>query len=351
MNPPVGRGSAPAPGRRRRGLVDHLLALKERSGCSYAQLAFNSRTMDGPAVSATTLKRVVDLKKVPTERAVVAYVRACGVGGEQEALRRWRAARAEQRGVLAALCAPAVENIRTRADLNAAVAAAYERAGAPALRVLQDRAATTEIAGQVLLPLNAAWRATRREGRFTVWSQCEAFLRGCGIPARDMPRWKEAWQRTAIGRPAARNRFQTRAAPNGPLARRSRTPSALITWTPELERSAMEVMRVLASAHDVLRPKMERSAMAAVKALEILLRSPDPQVQRAALTQGLAHAVEAVARLNGTGPSSLHGRQLDPMRVQSDPGQDKGQGQHGRAGVAVHERMEEEDVEVRPGGA
>ncbi len=55
----------------------------------------------------------------------------------------------------------------------------------------------------------------------------------------------------------------------------------------------MEVMKVLASAHDALRPKMERSAMAAVKALEILLR----------------------------GPSAFHGRQLDPMRVQSDPGQ------------------------------
>ncbi|MFF9128503.1 IS3 family transposase [Streptomyces sp. NPDC014889] len=52
----------------------------------------------------------------------------------------------------------------------------------------------------------------------------------------------------------------------------------------------------------------------------ILLRSPDPRVQRAALTQGLAHAVEAVARLNGTGPSSFHNRQLDLMRVQSDAG-------------------------------
>ncbi|MFC5959274.1 hypothetical protein ACFP51_34105 [Streptomyces pratens] len=145
----------------------------------------------------------------------------------------------------------------------------------------------------MLLPLTVPWHATRREGRFAAWYQCEAFLRGCGIPARGMPRWKEAWQRTAVGRPAARDRFQSRPAPKGPLARRDRTPSALITWTSE----------------------MGRSAMAAVKALEVLLRSSDPQVQRAALTQGLVRAVEAVARLNGTGPSSFHNGQLDPLRV------------------------------------
>ncbi|MFF7858788.1 hypothetical protein [Streptomyces sp. NPDC007904] len=321
MNPPVGRGSAPAPGRDHRGLVDHLLVLKERSGCSFAQLASNSRTMDGTTVSATTLKRVVDLKTVPTvptERAVVAFVRACGVGGEQEALRRWRAARAEERGILPTLRAPAVDSIRTHADLNAALAAAYERAGAPALRVLQERAATPGMAGQVLLPLKAAWRATRREGRFTAWYQCEAFLRGCGIPARDMPRWKEAWQRTAVGRPAARDRFQTHPAFKGPLARRGRTPSAVITWTPEMEKSVMVLGTALASVHDT-RPQMARSAVATVKALEFLLRSSDPQVQRAALTQGLLHAVEAVARLNGTGPSSFHHGQLDPAREQSAP--------------------------------
>ncbi|GAA2573025.1 MULTISPECIES: helix-turn-helix domain-containing protein [Streptomyces] len=318
MNPPVGRGSAPAPGRDHRGLVDHLLALKERSGCSFAQLASNSRTMDGTTVSATTLKRVVDLKTVPTERAVVAFVRACGVGGEQEALRRWRAARAEERGILPTLRAPAVDSIRTHADLNAALAAAYERAGAPALRVLQERAATPGMAGQVLLPLKAAWRATRREGRFTAWYQCEAFLRGCGIPARDMPRWKEAWQRTAVGRPAARDRFQTRPAPEGLLSRRGRTPSAVITWTPEMEKSVMVLGTALASVHDT-RPQMERSAVAAVKALEVLLRSFDPPVQRAALTQGLLHAVEAVARLNGTGPLSSRNERLDFKRVQSGP--------------------------------
>lgn len=102
MNPTPGRGSTPAPGRHHLRLVGHLVRLKERSGCSYARLASNSHTTGGTdgtgSVSATTLKRVVDLTKdVPVERAVTAYVRACGVGGEEEALRLWRTARREPR--------------------------------------------------------------------------------------------------------------------------------------------------------------------------------------------------------------------------------------------------------------
>ncbi|MEU1056958.1 transposase [Streptomyces sp. NPDC005876] len=70
-------------------------------------------------------------REVPVERAVMAYVRACGVGGEEEALRLWRAARAESRGRLCGLRAPHVDSIHTRAALFAALAAVYERAGAP----------------------------------------------------------------------------------------------------------------------------------------------------------------------------------------------------------------------------
>ncbi|MFF5442220.1 hypothetical protein [Streptomyces achromogenes] len=124
MNPPPGQGSTPAPGRHHLRLVGHLMSLKERSGCSYAQLASNSHITGGTdgtgSVSATTPKRVVDLPKdVPVERAVTAYVRACGVGGEEEAFRLWRAARAESRDRLAGLRAPHVDGIRTRADLAA----------------------------------------------------------------------------------------------------------------------------------------------------------------------------------------------------------------------------------------
>ncbi|MFE1781251.1 hypothetical protein ACFW9F_01320 [Streptomyces sp. NPDC059506] len=342
MNPTLDQGSTPAPGRHHQRLVSHLIDLKKRSGRSFAQLAANSRIVGGAdgigAVSATTLKRAVDLKRVPGERVVTAYVRACGVGGDQEALQLWRAARAEDRGLLGLLRAPEVDSIRTRADLAAALAAAYERAGAPILRVLQERAATAEASGPVLLPRTSAWRIARRGGRPATWKQCEAYLRGCGIPARHMTRWKEAWERTATGRTAGRQRFEKRHAP-GALARRGRTPSsALVNWTPQMEQSAMATMKALAAlvedvkpmmenmdrpvmvlgkamgpAHDAMKPQLERSAMAAVDALATLLRSSDPMVRHAALTQGLARAVEAIARLNGIGPSSSPGGQLDPM--------------------------------------
>ncbi|MFF3547518.1 hypothetical protein ACFYXD_37515 [Streptomyces platensis] len=190
----------------------------------------------------------------------------------------------------------------------------------------------------MLLPLTAAWRIARRGGRPAAWKQCEAFLRGCGMSARHMPRWKDAWERTAAGRTAVRGRFETRPAP-GALTRRGRTPSsALVNWTPEMQQSTMATMKALASfvedmkpkmenmersamvlgkamgsTHDTVQPQLERSAMAAVNALATLLRSSDPLVRHAALTQGLAHAVEAIARLNGIGPSSFHSGRLDPV--------------------------------------
>ncbi|MFD3657780.1 hypothetical protein [Streptomyces sp. NPDC058620] len=342
MNPTLDRDSTPAPGRHHRRLVSHLITLKERSGRSFAQLAVNSPITGGAegigAVSATTLKRAVDLKRVPGERAVTAYVRACGVGGDQEALGLWRAARAEDRGRLGRLGrlrAPEVHSIRTRADLAAALAAAYEGAGAPVLRVLQERAAIAGVPGPVLLPLTTAWRTARREGLPTTWKQCEAFLRGCGIPARHMSRWKDAWERATAGRTAVRDRFQTRTAPGAP-AHRGRTPSsALVNWTPEMEQSTMATMKALASfvedlkpkmeksamalgkamgpAHDTMKPQLERSAMAVVNALATLLRSSDPLVRHAALTQSLARAVETIAHLNGIGPPSSHSGQLNPV--------------------------------------
>ncbi|WP_432215625.1 hypothetical protein [Streptomyces seoulensis] len=41
---------------------------------------------------------------------------------------------------------------------------------------------------------------------------------------------------------------------------------------------------------------------------------------------------------------------VDLVEEDAFAGQDEGQRQHGRAGVAVLEGMEEEDVEVGPGG-
>ncbi|MGW4034563.1 helix-turn-helix domain-containing protein [Streptomyces sp. NPDC004838] len=180
-------------------LVVLLAVLKDHCGLTFAELAARTADLeDTTAVSASTLKRAAAPRTVPQEHVVTAYVRACGATPEDErdALKLWRAARAEDRGILATLQAPSVTSIRTHADLAAALAAAYERAGAPPLRVVQDRATTDEADGALLLPLTTAWRITRREGQGPVnWTQCEAFLRACGINPRRMRPWQEAFTR------------------------------------------------------------------------------------------------------------------------------------------------------------
>ncbi|MFF6642168.1 hypothetical protein ACFY83_33735 [Streptomyces althioticus] len=319
MNPPPGRGSTPAPGRHHLRLVGHLISLKERSGCSYARLASNSRTMGGTdgagSVSATTLKRVVDLAQgVPVERAVTAYVRACGVGGEEEALRLWRAARAESRGRLAGLRAPHVDGIRTRADLAAALAAVYEHAGAPVLRVLQARAADAGIAGHVLLPLSTVWRTAGRRGLPATWKQCAAFLRGCGVPAQHMGRWEEAWERAVAGRTAVRGRSLSRPVP-GALVRRGRMPSPVINWTPELEQSLMTLAKALAIYAEDVKPmtdNMARTAVMVGKTVGALQLEGSGMVAVNALS-ALLHSLESTARLNGLGPSSSVNGHFPPV--------------------------------------
>ncbi|MGG7607835.1 helix-turn-helix domain-containing protein [Streptomyces sp. ZG43] len=220
---------APSPhgrrtGRRHAHLIGLLASLKVRSRLTYAQLAARTAGLEGTdAVPTTTLKRALDPRTVPKEHVVTAFVRACGAAIEEErdVLKVWRAARAEDRGILAALRAPSVSATRTRADFRAALVAVYEGAGAPPLRVLQDRAGTDEVDGEVLLPLTTAWRITRREGQGPVnWTQCEAFLRGCGIhPRRIMGPWLDAWKRTRtlpraeLGPTAADIRRTTRVRP------------------------------------------------------------------------------------------------------------------------------------------
>lgn len=198
MTSPSPRGCRP--GRRHTHLIGLLAALKDRSRLSYAQLAARTAGLKGAdGVSASTLKRAVDPRAMPQEHVVTAFVRACGaaVEVERDVLKVWRAARAENRGILGELRAPSVSSVRTRADFRAALVAAYERAGAPPLRVLQSRAGIGEAGGALLLPLTTAWRITRRKGLGPAnWTQCEAFLRGCGIHPRRMGPWQDAWKRT-----------------------------------------------------------------------------------------------------------------------------------------------------------
>ncbi|OIJ63434.1 helix-turn-helix domain-containing protein [Streptomyces mangrovisoli] len=209
-------------GRRHNDLVVFLTALKDSCQLTFAELALRTAELeDTTTVSATTLKRAIDARAVPQERVVTAFARACGASTQQErgAWALWQAARAEHRGILATLRAPSVPNIRTPQDLNAALAAAYERAGAPPLRVLQKRATTATIDGTVLLPLTTLWRITRREAQAITWKQCKAFLRALGAAHPYTVRlWREAFTRARTPGPAPADGPLTQSAKLARLA-------------------------------------------------------------------------------------------------------------------------------------
>lgn len=179
-----------------------------------------------------------------------------------------------------------MDGIRTRADLAAALAAAYELAG-----------------------------TAGRRGLPAAWKQCAAFLHGCGVPARHMGRWEEAWERAAADRTAVRGRSLSRPA-RGTLVRRDRTPTPVINWTPELEQSLVTLAKALAICAENVKPKtdsMARMAMMLGKTLGSLQLERSGMVAVNALS-ALLRSLEATTRVNGIGLSSLDNGQLPPVQ-------------------------------------
>ncbi|WP_331752684.1 helix-turn-helix domain-containing protein (plasmid) [Streptomyces sp. NBC_00637] len=303
-SPRAGR-SVRRTGRRHRHLIALLAALKDGSGLSFAQLAARTAELeDTGAVSASTLKRAVDPRTVPQEHVVAAFVRACGaaVEDERDVLKVWRGARAEERGILAALQAPSVSAIRTHADFRAALVAAYERAGAPPLRVLQDRAGTEEADGELLLPLTTAWRITRREGLGPAnWTQCEAFLRGCGIHPRRMGPWQDAWART---RTLPRAELGPTAAEERRAARWTRRVYLSPPAVPAGDGAGIIPLHSAEGTHAHTDGRHgERQASGAQAAARVFDRLAVAD-QHTVLAAGLTHLLGTQARRNGAAPDT-----------------------------------------------
>ncbi|MEU0029724.1 hypothetical protein [Streptomyces sp. NPDC006335] len=176
-------------------------------------LASLTWTYGGPAwselsrrtgLSVSTLQRTArPFGPVPREENVIAYVK--GITDDPravtDAIKLWRRARIEERGRLRALNAPAPAYVRNEADLLAALAAAYEKDGAPPLRTLQRRAgrAGTDV---FVLPLANASRIVNRVRLPVDQRQYEAFLTGCHIPEHALGPWREAWHRARGTHPA-----------------------------------------------------------------------------------------------------------------------------------------------------
>lgn len=198
------RSSRP-PARERIALGIFLHSLRWiHGGPGWAELA--RRT----GLSVSTLQRTARRTgPVPREENVIAYVE--GITDDPRAvtdvMRLWRRARIEERGRLHTLAAPAPAYVRNKADLLAALAAAYEKDGAPPLRTLQRRAgrAGDEV---FVLPLANASRIVNRVRLPTDQRQYEAFLTGCNIPHHALGPWREAWHRahTATRPPTTDNR-------------------------------------------------------------------------------------------------------------------------------------------------
>lgn len=283
-------------GPRRAELAALLAALREAAGLTFAELAAGTAQLGGAAVSAATLSRAARCETVPKESTVLAYVRACGGGIDQEytALRLWRAARTEERGVLARLQAPSVTNIRTPADLTAALAAAYEAAGAPPLRTLQQRAGTDNVKGDSLLPLGSAWRIIHLEGHPADWTQCAAFLRGCGINHRRMDRWHQAWMRAAANTEPAPSRAPY--APRIPLHGNGRALSDLSL-----------VLHGVPVAMSFSPVRMERGLTRSAQVMARLLSRLSPQDRSTVLAASFVHLLDTEARRNGTASDTLIG--------------------------------------------
>ncbi|MFD6892723.1 helix-turn-helix domain-containing protein, partial [Streptomyces sp. NPDC059957] len=151
---------------------------------TYAELAAMTGT------SQATLQRAASGRKVPSFETVTAIATACGtVPGAF--YRLWLAARVADRGRLARLRRPASPDLMTtRGALSEAMEYYYEKAGAPSLRRLQERAG-----GAHLLAVSSAARIVNREALPASRQQCIAFLTACGLTGRLAERWADAFDR------------------------------------------------------------------------------------------------------------------------------------------------------------
>jgi hypothetical protein len=108
-------------------------------------------------------------------------------------LRRY--GRIAQRGRLRSLNAPSPALIHSADDLGLALAAMYERAGAPALRELSRR-----VTHRPPLPVTSVWRFVHRKGLPASTEQLVTYLMACGISPAEQRLYVRAYQRIVAGR-------------------------------------------------------------------------------------------------------------------------------------------------------
>ncbi|MFD7015343.1 helix-turn-helix domain-containing protein [Streptomyces sp. NPDC059928] len=192
-------------------LAAHLIALRRAARLPQRVLA------QAASISRGAVQRAESGTAAPSPAVLDAYLRACSASPREHNLAHLLRAqgRTTQRGRLRHLDAPDPALIHTADDLSAALAAAYERAGAPPL---SDPRLTP---GRTPLPRTTAWRIVKRRKLPPTTEHLVTFLTACGIsPVHQRP-YLAAYQRITAN-------LHTRPAPPLPRpgTRRPARPAA-----------------------------------------------------------------------------------------------------------------------------
>ncbi|GGT02658.1 helix-turn-helix domain-containing protein [Streptomyces cinerochromogenes] len=254
-------------------LADHLTALRRAARLPQRALA------QAASISRGAVQRAESGTAAPTPAVLDAYVRACRGGPDDFARARLLRTRGRtaQRDRMRHLNAPHPALIRTADDLGAALAAAYENAGAPPLRNLAR------------VPLATASRIVNRKSLpASVW-QMQAFLTACRVrrPAQQRP-YIDAYLRItdSLG-----------ARPTPP--RSLRTPLGIHPdpWARDDTTALTSGLRAIAIGLDLMKVRREKLTPGIEVALNMLARSLGREAHRngRSLPAYLAAGLEDVA--------------------------------------------------------
>lgn len=171
-------------------LAAHLISLRRTARLTQRALA------EQASISRGAVQRAESATAAPCPTVLDAYLRACAAAPAEQARARMlrNRGRAAQRARLSLLRAPSPALIHTRDDLSATLAAAYERAGAPALRDL-------DLPGHAPLPPTTAWRIVNRKSLPATAGQLQTFLTACGITPAEQRLYVHAYHRLTAHRP------------------------------------------------------------------------------------------------------------------------------------------------------
>ncbi|MFD3422111.1 helix-turn-helix domain-containing protein [Streptomyces decoyicus] len=242
-------------------LAEHLVALRRAARLPQRALA------EAANISRGAVQRAESGTAAPSPAVLDAYVRACGASPlDQTRARHLRArGRTTQRDRLRHLRAPAPALSRHQGDLGAALAAAYERAGAPSL---SDARLTP---GRKPLPRTTAWRIVGRQKLPPTVEQLITFLTACGLSPAEQRPYIAAYQRVTADRGTP---------PTPPHRRRTRHPHRNSLFPGGTEKPHHFADKISPTFQNLLG----------------LLPREDIE---AVLTTGTSHLIEARSRRNG----------------------------------------------------